>query len=211
MFDHFFRHVKEYFLHPFANFLGKLFTPNQITTISFFFGILTCRSVLQHDYQTALIHWTVNRVLDGMDGVVARLTNQQTEFGGFYDIVTDFIVYSIVPIALVKAEPSEDAWFALATMLASFFVNGSSLFLIAGMVEKRNLTSHKKDDDAKDTGRKELTSLHMPRGIVEGTETMFVYGFFIYCHDDLVTWFIGFSVAVWITAFLRFFWVWRHF
>lgn len=48
------------------------------------------------------------RVLDGLDGVVARQKNKQTDFGGYLDIILDFTVYSIIPVAIVFSHAAED-------------------------------------------------------------------------------------------------------
>lgn len=48
------------------------------------------------------------RVLDGLDGVVARQRNKQTDFGGYLDIVLDFTVYSIIPVALVFSHATQE-------------------------------------------------------------------------------------------------------
>jgi len=50
----------------------------------------------------------VDRVLDGLDGVVARQRNKQTDFGGYLDIILDFTVYSIIPVAIVFSHAAED-------------------------------------------------------------------------------------------------------
>jgi len=39
-----------------------------------------------------MIYWILNRILDGMDGMVARKRNISTKFGGYLDILVDFTV-----------------------------------------------------------------------------------------------------------------------
>ena len=46
----------------------------------------------------------LNRVADGLDGAVARSTGQ-TDFGGYLDLVVDFIFYSAIPLAFAIANP----------------------------------------------------------------------------------------------------------
>lgn len=36
----------------------------------------------------------------GIDGLVARVSGQQTDFGGYLDILCDFVVYAAIPIGL---------------------------------------------------------------------------------------------------------------
>ena len=40
----------------------------------------------------ALILFLINRILDGIDGTMARLS--KTDLGGYYDIVCDFFIYA---------------------------------------------------------------------------------------------------------------------
>src|SRR5829696_8470965 len=70
----------------------------------------------------ALLLFILNRLMDGLDGAVARAT-QRTDRGGFLDIVLDFAVYGAVPLAFALREP---AGFAVpaACLLFAFYVNG---------------------------------------------------------------------------------------
>ena len=42
-----------------------------------------------------IILWNLNRIFDGLDGVVARIHKKQTKFGGILDLYIDFIVQYI--------------------------------------------------------------------------------------------------------------------
>lgn len=48
---------------------------------------------------------------------MARKFDKQTEFGGYLDIVLDFLVYGIVPVGLVVADPTTTNYLALSLML----------------------------------------------------------------------------------------------
>ena len=43
---------------------------------------------------TALLFFLLNRFFDGVDGALARL-QEPSDLGGFYDIISDFIIYNI--------------------------------------------------------------------------------------------------------------------
>jgi phosphatidylglycerophosphate synthase len=58
--------------------------------------------------------------------LIARLHNGQSDFGGYVDILTDYIVYAALPIGLVIGLPSEQHYLALTILLASFYVNSAS-------------------------------------------------------------------------------------
>ncbi|MCK7481082.1 MAG: hypothetical protein M0C28_30680 [Candidatus Moduliflexus flocculans] len=61
-----------------------------------------------------------------MDGLLARVHQKQSDFGGYLDILMDFAIYSALPIGIVLSAPSPDRYLALAFMLAAFYVNGAS-------------------------------------------------------------------------------------
>jgi len=49
--------------------------------------------------------WILNRILDGFDGLVARERNQQSDFGGYLDLVLDVAVSFFVYIIGVLTYP----------------------------------------------------------------------------------------------------------
>ena len=80
-----------------------------------------------------------------MDGVDGNLANRmgRTDFGGFLDIVFDFISYSLIPLAFILILNSNAFYGSI--LLASFFGTGST-FLALAIFERKNLLldSHNK-------------------------------------------------------------------
>ena len=105
----------------------------------------------------------VNRLLDGLDGAVARATSK-TDRGGFLDIVFDFAFYGAVPFAFATSDPQANALPA-AALLLSFYLNGATFLGFAIMAEKRGLST--------DTQGKK--SLYYLGGLAEGAETIAVF------------------------------------
>ena len=70
----------------------------------------------------------LGRILDGVDGIIANKT-KITEFGGFIDIVFDFISYSLVPLAFILKDNSNAIFGSI--LLATFFGTSSTFFGIA--------------------------------------------------------------------------------
>lgn len=108
----------------------------------------------------ALVPLLASRIADGLDGAVARATSK-TDFGGYLDIVADFLFYGAIPFAFVVADPAANG-VAGAFLLTSFYVNGTSFLGYAILAEKHG---HKTDAQ----GQK---SLYYSNGILEGTETI---------------------------------------
>ncbi len=84
-----------------------------------------------------LAGFLLGRLLDGLDGALARMT-APTDRGGFLDIVLDFLVYGAVPLAFAFLDPARNA-LAAAVLLASFLVNGIALMAFALMDERRGV------------------------------------------------------------------------
>lgn len=108
----------------------------------------------------ALFPLLVSRMMDGLDGAVARAT-YKTDFGGFLDIICDFLFYAAVPLAFVIRDPAVNG-VAGAFLLASFYVNGATFLGFAIMAEKRGMK----------TAAQGEKSLYYAAGLLEGTETI---------------------------------------
>ncbi|MCU0618123.1 MAG: CDP-alcohol phosphatidyltransferase family protein, partial [Gemmatimonadaceae bacterium] len=100
MLDEFFRLHKERWLRPLANWCAGWCSPLAITALGLLIGLAAAFAASRAAWGLALGLWCVNRVLDGLDGVVARVSARQSELGGYLDIVADFTVYGAMPIGL---------------------------------------------------------------------------------------------------------------
>ena len=111
----------------------------------------------------ALVLFIANRVLDGLDGAVAR-ASVRTDRGGFLDIVLDFAVYGAVPLAFALRDPAQNAVPA-AVLLFAFYVNGASVLAFAAVAAKRGLENGVWADK----------SIYFTAGLAEGTETILFF------------------------------------
>ncbi|MFN8108553.1 MAG: CDP-alcohol phosphatidyltransferase family protein [Thermoleophilia bacterium] len=110
----------------------------------------------------AVTLWLVNRLLDGLDGTVARVTGRQTDLGAYLDIVADFVVYAAVPIGIAAHAGDRGAWVAAAVLLGTFYVNAISWSFLSALMERRRI-------------ERGLTSVAMPAGLIEGAETVVLF------------------------------------
>ena len=203
MLDSSLRRVKDRLGEPLAAQLPHL-SPNAISLASFIIGLLTVWLTARGLYVWALVLWLLSRALDGLDGLMARVHQKQSDFGGYLDILLDFFIYAALPIALVMSAPSEARYLALAFMLASFYINSASWMYLAAVLEKRN-HSHAKGVAASHPS----TSIAMPTGLIGGTETILTYCTFFIWIDHLTLLFVCFGVLVMFTAAQRLAWAWR--
>jgi phosphatidylglycerophosphate synthase len=110
----------------------------------------------------AVALWLLGRVADGLDGLVARTTGRSSDIGGLVDFVVDTLGYAAIPLGLAFGVDERGIWIATAVLLATFYVNAVSLGYVAALLEKR----------AGGAAAGQTTSVTLPRGLVEGTETI---------------------------------------
>ena len=108
----------------------------------------------------ALLPLLAGRVADGLDGAIAR-AGTRTDFGGYLDIVADFLFYGAVPLAFALRAPDANA-VAAAFVLFSFYANGASFLGYSVLAEKRGMQ----------TTARGVKSLYFTSGLLEGTETI---------------------------------------
>lgn len=203
MFDEFLRSLKDRFFAPFARWLGRFMGPNVVSLLAFFAGLASAGAVLRGWFFPALLFWLMNRIFDGLDGSIARETDRQTDFGGYLDILLDFTVYAAVPTAFSLYHHSFEVYVATVLLLSAFYVNAASWMYLSALAEKR-AGSRRKSLDHSETGPD--TSIVMPRGLIGGTETLFIYTlFFIFPGATRLLFFLM-AVLTWITVLQRLLW-----
>jgi phosphatidylglycerophosphate synthase len=159
--------VKERVFAPLARLLVVV-APVWFSVAGLLMGVATAVALWQQLYGLGLLFWFLNRVFDALDGSVARLRGEQSDFGGYLDILLDFATYALIPIGLAAGRPLTENLIALSFMLASFYVNAASWMYLAAVLEKkRHVPGHR------------LTSVTMPVGIIGGTETIVLFTAFI--------------------------------
>ena len=143
---------------------------DQMTVAGFAVGLLGALAVVFGAFGWALALIALNRLADGLDGAVARVTSGpgpgpgSTDRGGFLDIALDFGFYAAVPLAFAVHAPASNALAACA-VLAAFLANGAAFLAYAVIAAKRGLTTTAQ-------GRK---SIYYVAGLAEGAETIAVF------------------------------------
>ncbi|MEZ8142394.1 hypothetical protein A1OO_19035 [Enterovibrio norvegicus FF-33] len=136
---------------------------NQTTVTGFAIGAMALPALAFENYALALLFIVINRVMDGLDGAIARIQGV-TDAGGFLDISLDFLFYSLVPFGFVLANPDQNA-IAGAFLIFSFIGTGSSFLAFAIMANKQGI------DDPVYKNK----SLYYMTGLTEGSETILCF------------------------------------
>ncbi len=148
-------------------------------------GLGACVAEAAGWWWPALGLWLLNRLLDGLDGPLARRRGA-TELGGLLDFVADFIVYSGFVVAVAIAHPG--ARLACVALLAAYLVNNVALLAFSSMVERLGLALG------------DERSLRLTTGLAEGAETIAVYVLFCVLPgaSETIAW--AFAAVVAVTA-----------
>ncbi|MDO8290458.1 MAG: CDP-alcohol phosphatidyltransferase family protein [Parvibaculum sp.] len=113
-------------------------------------------------YVPGLALIALNRLLDGLDGAVARET-APTDFGGYLDSLCDYVFYIAVPLGFACAAPQNQ--FPSLILISSFILTAVSFLAYAALAEKHGLKTEAQ-------GQK---SFYYMAGLAEGTETILTF------------------------------------
>ena len=171
---------------------------NHLTLIGFSFGLLAAIFIIRGHFYIAFICFLLNRVADGLDGAVARLT-KPTDVGGFLDVVADFLFYALIPFAFGVAFP--EMRLAALYLIFSFVGTGCSFLAYAIIAAKRDMSTDIR-------GKK---SFYYLGGLTEGGETIVALGLVILWPSLFVPVAIIFGTLCWITTATRIWAGWRNF
>ena len=149
-------------LNAAAGIIGTKISANSITIGGFLLGVGAAYAVTQGQFTAALILLLLNRMADGLDGAVARQT-AASDLGAYLDIVSDFILWAILPPAFILHDMRNA--FAAALLLSSFAMSMTVFLAFAIQAEKRGTVSEAQ-------GKKGFYYL---AGLAEGTETILFF------------------------------------
>ena len=164
MFD---RHLQKLTQKPlsfFAKIILKYISANQITIIGFIFGLMMCLFIYIELFFLAIFFLILNRICDGLDGVMARLT-VPTYLGAYLDIVLDFIFYSAFILIFGLLDTSNIIITCL--LLFSYICTGTTFLAQAIIQPKLDLVQK---DESLDIDIPK--SFYYSAGLIEGTETI---------------------------------------
>lgn len=93
--------IKDRLIEPLAAQLGSA-SPAWITLPALLTGLTAAFLAAAGSVLPSLLVWILSRILDGLDGLVARRFNKQSDFGGYLDILCDFAVYAAIEKRLAQ-------------------------------------------------------------------------------------------------------------
>lgn len=137
-------------------------TANGLTFTGLALGMAGAASIALGHIGWGLALIIANRLLDGLDGAVARVRGP-SDLGGYFDIVADFAFYVSVPLGFGVLSAANTL--PALVLVASFVLTGVSFLAFAVIAGKRGATTEAH-------GKK---SFFYSTGLAEGTETIAVF------------------------------------
>jgi phosphatidylglycerophosphate synthase len=186
--------LRRVLLSPARWLVDRGITADQVTVVGFALGILVIPALSLKAFNLALALLVLNRVADGLDGVVARLTTP-SDRGAFLDSVLDSMFYALFVLGFALASPLENGLPA-AILITAFIGTGSSFLAFAAIAAKRGLTAV--NYSAK--------GIYYLGGLTEGTETISVFVAMCLFPNTFPTLAYGYAAACTLTTILR----WRQ-
>lgn len=184
MLDRIGRSLKDAMFQPLERTVPSGVSPDMITWASLVPGLVAAVCATFSLWGWAFSAFVVNRILDGLDGMVARRRDCQSDYGGYLDIMVDFVVYATIPIGVwlgvtgrsVAAGQSSGV-LPLVVLLSVFYINAASWMYLSAVLERRRAVDRGRAEATRT--QVESTSVTMPAGVVEGTETVIFFALFL--------------------------------
>lgn len=154
-------------------------TPNQVSVSGLLIALTAALLVATGHFLFAIFVWWLSRLLDGLDGIYARASNQSSDFGAFLDIQLDMLAYSAMIVGFYLQFPDLALQWILIMLAYVLCISGAL-----------GLGSFEAKQDITDTSGR---GLRLAVGLAEGGETGLAYTVFL-----LFPHYLFFTTWIWI-------------
>lgn len=136
-------------------------SPDAVTVMGFLVSGSAVWPIAVGSLRLGIALWLAGRILDGYDGLLARMSGRATLFGGFLDITLDMLAYSAMAVAFAIRMPEDHLLWML--VLSGYVLVITTTLALSSMLERadRQLGGDR--------------SLQFTPGLAEGGETTIVY------------------------------------
>ncbi|WP_186392655.1 MULTISPECIES: CDP-alcohol phosphatidyltransferase family protein [unclassified Pannonibacter] len=182
-------------LQPLARILARRgVSADRLSITGFLAGLAAFAALCFGQWLPALLLILLNRLLDGLDGAVARI-HGPTDRGAYLDIALDMVFYALIPLGFAIQAPQDHALPA-AVLIVSFVGTGSSFLAFSAVAAKR--------------GRKApefpTKGIYYAGGLAEGFETIAVFAAMCLFPGHFAVIAYGFAALCGLTTLIR----WRQ-
>ncbi len=182
-------------IDPPLNAMGRVISrwgisANAVTLAGLIPALAAAFAIAHHHYLAGLALILVNRLIDGLDGAVARASGI-SDFGGYLDTLADYVFYVAVPVAFGLATPANTAPAML--LVASFTLTCASFLVFAAIAAKRG----------QETAAHGTKSIFYSTGLAEGAETIAAFIAMCLWPEQFPAIAIGFAMLCLVTVIQR--------
>ena len=163
---------------------------NAITLAGLVVGLGGAAAIAAQLWTVGLALILINRLLDGLDGAVAR-ASAPSDLGGYLDIVADFAFYVAVPVGFGFEDPANSL--PALILVASFVLTGTSFLAFAVIAAKRG----------RETAAHGRKSFFYSTGLAEGAETIAVFTLMCIWPSAFQELALGYAALCLLTVFQR--------
>ena len=146
-----------------SRFIALGLRADHLTWAGFLIGITAVPLIALDLSRWAIISILVNRLADGLDGAMARLT-RPTERGAFLDVSLDFLFYASIPLSFVLTNAPANG-LAGALLIYCFIGTGCTFLAFAALAAKSGVNSAAYPEKG----------IYYLGGLTESTETIIVF------------------------------------
>jgi phosphatidylglycerophosphate synthase len=146
---------------PVARMARSGITPDALTWTGFGVALVAAWLVARGQPLLGIAVWLVSRIIDGVDGLLAREANRTTLYGGYLDITLDMGAYSAMAVGFAASMPELQGRWGL--VLVGYVLAITTTLALSSLAERadRQLGGNR--------------SLQFTPGLAEAGETTAVY------------------------------------
>jgi len=147
---------------PAARFGRAGISPDHLTIAGFVLACAAASLVASGRVWLGIALWLASRLLDALDGLVARASSRATPFGGYLDITLDMTAYSLMAVGFALIHP--DHRVAWLLVLVGYVLCITSTAVLSSFLERQRTPVADND-----------RALQFTPGLAEAGETTVVY------------------------------------
>ncbi|MDX2060144.1 MAG: CDP-alcohol phosphatidyltransferase family protein [Gemmatimonadales bacterium] len=112
-------------------------TPNQVSVAGFLVAVGAAGAIASGRPVVGISLWLGSRLLDALDGAVAREGQVGSAFGGYLDVVLDMAAYSLMAVAYAAGQPEQRMLWLL--VLTGYVLAITTTAVLSSLLERRQV------------------------------------------------------------------------
>jgi len=112
-------------------------TPNQVSGAGFLVAVGAAGAIASGRPVVGISLWLGSRLLDALDGAVAREGHAGSAFGGYLDVVLDMAAYSLMAVAYAAGQPEQRMLWLL--VLTGYILAITTTAVLSSLLERRQV------------------------------------------------------------------------